>query len=126
MALARTRLAIGIAILAILAGACGRAPVVTPLRGTTMATTWSVQVADPVADRDALRRGIRYFGAVSILASALAVALAVVIIMGLGADLGAVAAQKERQPLRRARCITEIGLVNVKHDKCGDDNKRKN
>ena len=59
MALARTRLAIGIAILAILAGACGRAPVVTPLRGTTMATTWSVQVADPVADRDALRTSVQ-------------------------------------------------------------------
>ena len=59
MALARMRLAIGIAILAILAGACGRAPVVTPLRGTTMATTWSVQVADPVADRDALRTSVQ-------------------------------------------------------------------
>jgi thiamine biosynthesis lipoprotein len=59
MTLARTRLAIGIAILAILAGGCGRAPVVTPLRGTTMATTWSVQIADPVADRDALRTAVQ-------------------------------------------------------------------
>jgi len=41
------------------------------------------------ADRDALRRSIRYFGAVSIFASALAVALALVIIIGLGAGLGA-------------------------------------
>lgn len=41
------------------------------------------------ADRDALRKGIRYFGVVSIVASALAVAVALFIIMGLSANLGA-------------------------------------
>ncbi|HUU53852.1 MAG TPA: hypothetical protein VMY87_02940 [Armatimonadota bacterium] len=41
------------------------------------------------ADRDALRRSIRYFGAVSIFASAFAVVLALVLIMGLSAELGA-------------------------------------
>jgi len=56
---ARTRLAIGLTVLAVLAGACSRPPAVTPLRGTTMATTWSVQVADPVADRDALRASVQ-------------------------------------------------------------------
>jgi len=59
MTLGRTRLAVGLAVVTILAGACSRPPVVTYLRGATMATSWSVQVADRVEDRDALRGSIQ-------------------------------------------------------------------
>lgn len=62
--LARTRFVAGLivagsVVVAMLAGGCSQPPAVTALRGSTMATTWSVQVAGPVADRDALRTAVQ-------------------------------------------------------------------
>lgn len=56
--LARTRFVAGLAVVAVLAG-CSPPPTVTYLGGSTMATTWSAQVADPVADRAALKADVQ-------------------------------------------------------------------